>query len=768
LYSRQIVTFVVGVLCVCAIDAPPQMQAVPPAPHSIRDLGTLGGNVTSALSITPGASIGGAAPTDAWVAGHSRTATGAQHAFAYNQGQMHDLGTLGGVSLARSVNLYGDVVGESRNRSNVLRAFLYTGGVMQDLGSLSGSGQSFARAINSQGEIVGGTQTTSNIDSTRAFIYRNGAMTLLGTTFGGTKSVANDINDSGDAVGYAYTAGNASYRAALFSGGVTTDLGTLGGNSEATALNRSFLIVGRSRLAGSSAQHAFLTDGGTMRDLGTLGGTNSEALDINTAGAVVGSAQIAGDAAYHAFLWLNGTMIDLNSLLPPGSGWVLRTARSINDGGQIVGHGSLGGQTRAFVMSPPLDLAVSAVGDVDFTSNLPRPVQAGRSVFWTLFVQNRQELGIDATNVVVVDTLTGPVEYTRVQMFHGNGTCEIKGRTLECRFARIDSMSFDAFVGITVRTTGAGVIGHTARIISADQPDPNPANNEESETNTALSVAAVTLIPASVAGGRAVGVHVTLTAPHPNGAGVGLASSNPAVAPVPTGINVIDLTRSFNIIPAVVSAPTTVQISATYGLVTKTATLTVLPPALSTLSLTPTTVIGGCRTVAAKVQLTGAAPASGAPVAINEAIGAAQFPSALVVPAGAFSRTFTIPTSYVTTYQSGPVTATYGGISKAVTLTVRAIRAKTAALSPNPVVGGNTVSGVVSLECPAAPGPIVVSLSSSNSAVAAPTVPTVTIPAGAVSGAFAVKTARVGVPTGVTIWSTVYGTRTATSLMINP
>ena len=199
---------VVVLLCVGTNDTPPQMQSAPPVAYSIRDLGTLGGNVTSAWSITPRASLGGAMPQHAWVAGHSRTVSGAKHAFVYNQGAMRDLGSFGGSSVATSVNLYGEVVGESVNRSNVLRAFLYSNGILRDLGSLSGSGQSFARAINSQGEIVGGTQTTSSVDSTRAFIYRNNTMTLLGTTFGGTKSVANDINDIGDAVGYAYTAGN--------------------------------------------------------------------------------------------------------------------------------------------------------------------------------------------------------------------------------------------------------------------------------------------------------------------------------------------------------------------------------------------------------------------------------------------------------------------------------------------------------------------------------------------------------------------------------
>lgn len=46
--------------------------------------------------------------------------------------------------------------------------------------------------------------------------------------------------------------------------------------------------------------------------------------------------------------------IDLNSLLPPNSGWTLLTATAINAGGQITGMGLMGGQPRAYRLSPPV------------------------------------------------------------------------------------------------------------------------------------------------------------------------------------------------------------------------------------------------------------------------------------------------------------------------------------------------------------------------------------------------------------------------------
>ena len=44
---------------------------------------------------------------------------------------------------------------------------------------------------------------------------------------------------------------------------------------------------------------------------------------------------------------------DLIDLIPAGSGWdILNIAYDINDSGQIVGYGTVGGETHAFMMTP--------------------------------------------------------------------------------------------------------------------------------------------------------------------------------------------------------------------------------------------------------------------------------------------------------------------------------------------------------------------------------------------------------------------------------
>lgn len=131
-----------------------------------------------------------------------------------------------------------------------------------------------------------------------------------------------------------------------------------GTQSEAWAVNASGQAVGWSYLAGDAVFHAFRTSStGTLgdpgTDLGTLGGTFSFGFGINGLGQAVGYAATAGNATSAAFLAdLSGPMQNLNDLIPGDSGWVLGEARGINDAGQIVGVGTVGGLSHAFLLTP--------------------------------------------------------------------------------------------------------------------------------------------------------------------------------------------------------------------------------------------------------------------------------------------------------------------------------------------------------------------------------------------------------------------------------
>jgi probable HAF family extracellular repeat protein len=121
-----------------------------------------------------------------------------------------------------------------------------------------------------------------------------------------------------------------------------SDLGTLGGSSVASGINNSGQVVGYSYTSGSGVYHAFLYSGGVMSDLGTLGGGVSLASGINNSGQVVGDSQTTGNEAFHAFLYSGGIMSDLNNLFPNNIGTYLYAAIGINDSGQIIADGENG------------------------------------------------------------------------------------------------------------------------------------------------------------------------------------------------------------------------------------------------------------------------------------------------------------------------------------------------------------------------------------------------------------------------------------------
>lgn len=326
------------------------------------------------------------------------------------------LGEIGGEfdsSIATSINNAGQVVGIAESTiSSDTHGFIYQGGTLTDLNPTFGGTNSNAQAINASGQIVGFSDNSGVIDT-------GGTITTIPTLAGGYNgNSALAISNNGLVAGeaFTYSAGNyRPYEAYVYdpSHGLS-DIGNLGGNSQAVGINNSGQVVGESDVTGGG-QHAFLYQytfgsSSTMQDLGTLpGGSNSVANAINNAGEIVGASDETGNAyqaaIFHpggaptplpdlgggdsealgindlgeivgdsydalgnddAILDVGGVMLNLNALIDPSSGWDLLAAYSINDSGDIVGVGyDPSGHVEAFELSPvpePVSLGMLGAG----------------------------------------------------------------------------------------------------------------------------------------------------------------------------------------------------------------------------------------------------------------------------------------------------------------------------------------------------------------------------------------------------------------------
>jgi probable HAF family extracellular repeat protein len=550
------------------------------------------------------------------------------------------------------------------------------------------------------------------------------------------------------------------------------DLGTLGGASEALGADDAGDIVGRSTLA-SGATHAFLHSGGVLTDLGTLGGVNSQANAVSTSYGptvrIVGTSELAGASATHAFIYENGAMTDLNTRLPAASGWVLETATAINLSGDIVGTGVHNGARHAYRLARPSQLGLMSGGALSQDdSNLPRDgVQVGRNL--TFITSISESTDVNAYDVVYTDTISGPAEIVGAISYREN-PCTVAGRTVTCHVPVLGpGWTFDDEIHVTVRVTGPGTVSHTAHVTAANVvPD---GGHTLSEQNVGIALKSFTLSSPTVAGGKSVSARAQLTslAP-PGGAVVKLESSDPAIAPVPSTF-VVELPtdfRTFNITPPVVDHPTTVTISATYGLVTISQTLTVVPPALSTLSLSRSTMIGSCQTATAKVTLTGSAPASGATVALSSTTGGVHIPSTITVAPGATTASLTVTADAVHTRMTGTMSAAYGGVTKSLALAVRPIFITGVTLTPSSVTGGANVNGAATIECAAPTGGMTATLSSTNPGAATPTAGALTFVRGATTASFAVRTQPVSAATTLSIRAAANAVTRSATLTVKP
>ena len=275
-------------------------------------------------------------------------------------------------------------------------------------------------------------------------------------------------------------------------------------------------------------------------------------------------------------------------------------------------------------------------------------------------------------------------------------------------------------------------------------------------------LSSVSVNPTSVAGGNSAIGTVTLSAPQSGATVVALSTAAPStVATIPASVTVPAGATSANF--TINTSPVTSQFNMNIfadlaGSPGRQALLLITPggaapPTVSTLSLNPTSVVGGNFSTGT-VTLSASAPSGGVSVLLSSSASAAVVDPSVNVPAGARTVTFRIDTrSTVTTTTTATISASLGGTTRNASLTVsppppppQGVTLVSFTVSPASVTGGNPSTGTVRLSAAAPSGGVLVSLGS-NLPGSASVPPSVTVPGGATSASFTVTTFNVGATT---------------------
>jgi hypothetical protein len=274
------------------------------------------------------------------------------------------------------------------------------------------------------------------------------------------------------------------------------------------------------------------------------------------------------------------------------------------------------------------------------------------------------------------DRLTGATELVSLSSTGFQGTADANNAAISADGTRIAFYSNASnFVADDVNASLDVFVRDVAR---SDTPPP-PS-----------TLSSFTVNPNNVAGGTPSTGTVTLPEPAPSGGlVVTLASEVPSVASVPASITIPagDTNGSFTI-STFTSSTKGVGLSATHADTTVFSFITVGPTAISTLSITPTSVTAG-SSATGTVTLNAAAPGGGAAVSLSTTSSATTVPPSVIVPAGATSANFTIGTNSVTESTWSAITGAYGGAVRTATILVNPSAPPTAPTAPSLISPAN-------------------------------------------------------------------------------
>ncbi len=293
----------------------------------------------------------------------------------------------------------------------------------------------------------------------------------------------------------------------------------------------------------------------------------------------------------------------------------------------------------------------------------------------------------------------------------------------------------------------------------------NGASATATLTITPLTISIITDSQSGVEGGNAETLTVYLNgAAGPAGAVVSLQGTGPCT--VPSSINVLPGASSASISVATpyVGFSTGESVTALLNGTTSTVSFTITAAQVQSITASPSTIVGG-GTASFTVSLDSPAAAGGDTVDISDLTG--ELPLHVTVPAGKTSVTFTASFYAESSVEADMVTAAIDSSSESVNFTIDPPSVSRFSVSPVSVAGGENTEATIELNGVAASGGMQVALTSGNAAIAPPSV--VTVPAGASTYSFVLKTKTVNLSTAVTLGATAsFGSQKTCAVTVLP
>ncbi len=294
----------------------------------------------------------------------------------------------------------------------------------------------------------------------------------------------------------------------------------------------------------------------------------------------------------------------------------------------------------------------------------------------------------------------------------------------------------------------SGSVGSVAFDLTSSMLRVGTSNGSVVSLNVPATVV-LTVNPTTINGGVNATGTVTISEPgQMGGTVVNLTSTSNLEVPSTVTVAEGATQTNFTVKSSGVAATVAESVSAKLSGLTSTVAMTINPATLKSLKFTPASVEGG-EDVELTVSLNGKAPAGGAaiPITLNPwLIG----PTELTVPEGTASVTQIYGTKVVRIRQNGKATGTLNGSTKGALVTIFEPKVTALTLSTNQVVGGESLTGTVTIsQLPPTNQGVIVTVVSDNGA--ATIVTPVRVPFGSMSKTFTINTTAVASDALVTI-----------------